>query len=181
MNSEGSEYAIDFDVRMIEFEINGEPGSFLGEHMWISGYNPSITAESRRLQDEETGETDQPATESESGTVTQDDEEDAFVSEFEDFSDLDDELDELIASAEDDEQARGTIIDEVDDALVTIIGISSKSTEDDLDHISFYKILKLDDVTYELYEFGSDVIQAKIFPSLHDADDMANNRAMLRP
>ena len=84
-----------------------------------------------------------------------------FVPEFEDFSDLEDDLDELIALTEDSTStngpAKGAIIDKPD-ALVTIIGISLKSTEDDLDHISFYKILKLDEVTYELYEFGSDVI-----------------------
>ena len=183
VNSEGSEYDIDFDIRNIEFEINGEPGNFLGEHMWISGDNPSTLSEHRRLQEYETEDADQLATQRVRTETEEEEEENVFVSEFEDFSGLEGDLDALIAFNEysTDQHTRETDIKEPDDELVTIIAISSKSTEDDLDHISFYKILKLDEVTYELYEYGPDVIQTKIIPSLHDADDKVNNRALLGP
>ena len=34
-----------------------------------------------------------------------------------------------------------------------------------MDHITFYKILPLDTNNYELFEFGTDVIQTELIPS----------------
>ena len=40
----------------------------------------------------------------------------------------------------------------------TIVGVSSRSPNDDLDHVNFYKIIKIDDGIYQLFDFSNDVI-----------------------
>ena len=39
-----------------------------------------------------------------------------------------------------------------------IIGISSKSTEDDLDHINFFKVIELEDGSRHIFEYAFDII-----------------------
>ena len=47
------------------------------------------------------------------------------------------------------------------------IGISARSLTDELDHVNIYKIIKIDDGFYQLFEFSPDAIAVKLSPNRH--------------
>ena len=47
--------------------------------------------------------------------------------------------------------------------------------DDGLDHVNFYKLVKKLDDTFDLFDFGIDVIQTIIFPSKRTLEDKVQN------
>ena len=54
-----------------------------------------------------------------------------------------------------------------------IIGISSKSTEDDLDHINFFKVIELEDGSRHIFQYAFDIIQITLGPRQRGQPDKA--------
>ena len=48
-----------------------------------------------------------------------------------------------------------------------IVGVSARSLLDDLDHINIYKIIKIDEGFYQLFDFNLDAISVKLSPNRH--------------
>ena len=50
-----------------------------------------------------------------------------------------------------------------------ILGVTSRSLEDDLDHVNFYKLIENEDGSYTKFDFGIDIIQTVISPAKHSS------------
>ena len=151
----------------VEFVIDGTyNGNFVGEHMWVSGDGQSGSSQEgagRRLQSADGTEEANDVEGTEEGPISEEG-----------------------SQTENDEEAEEPVAEEEPESFDSnfshvIVGVSAKSTQDELDHISFYKLIQQADGSFELFDFGIDVIQTEISPSRHTADELRDNRGASGP
>ena len=146
---------------MKTFELVGDVGDFLGEHIWIGSDSLNLegTSGRRQLQDEE----EEASVDEEGASDEEAIDEDSNIFFFE--PDEEEEEEEVEEAWEVVDEPFRTPASSTFSHL--IVGLSLRSLDDNLDHLNFYKIIELDDGTYKLFDFGLDVISANLSPGRH--------------